>query len=73
MDLAGLLCHRSEIRSYSFLRKTETVWVCINSRDPNNLNIREPMPIKAANHWIALAVMFYLVGLDRRIPLEERS
>ena len=42
MDPAGLPCHRSEIRSCSFLRKTETVWVCVNSRDSNNLAIREP-------------------------------
>ena len=85
MVLSGFPSRRSEIRSYSFLRKTEIVWVCVNSCDPNNLTIREPMllifepipiALEAANLLIAWAipnVVFYPVGLGRHIPWEEDS
>ena len=65
------------------LRKDGSLWLCVNSRDPNNLTIREPMltafepmPIEAANLWIAWAVpdiVFHPVELHRHIPWKEDS
>ena len=49
MDLSGLPNHRSKIRSYSFLGKDGSLWFCVNSRDPNNLTIKEPM--LSAHDW----------------------
>ena len=69
----------------SLPKKDGSFWLCVNSRGPNNLAIREPMLIafepmpvalEVTNLWIAWAVpdvVFHPVGLDRRILWKEDS
>ena len=64
-------------------KKVGSLWLCVNSRDPNNLTIKEPMLIafepmpialEAANlriAWAVSGVVFYPVGFNRRILSEE--